>query len=41
MTEQEHLQFYELLKKFIDDCDMQYMEIGKKAKDLLDAINDI
>ena len=41
MTEQEHLQFYALLKKFIDDCDMQYMHLGKKAKALLDAIDEI
>lgn len=41
MTEQEHLKFYELLKKFIIDCDMQYMDIGEKAQILLDAINDI
>lgn len=41
MSEQENILFYELLQKFIVDCDMQYMDIGKKAQDLLDAINDI
>lgn len=41
MTPEEHLQFYELLKKFIDDCDMAYMHLGQKAKALLDAIDDI
>ena len=41
MTEQEQLQFYELLKKFIDDCDMQYMHLGQKAQELLDAIDEI
>lgn len=41
MTEQENILFYELLQKFIVDCDMQYMDIGNKAQELLDMINDI
>lgn len=41
MTEQEQIQFYELLQKFIVECDMQYIHVGQKAQDLLDAINDI
>ena len=41
MTEEEHLQFYDLLQKFINDCDMEYMHVGHKAQELLDAINDL
>jgi len=41
MTEKEQKLFYELLQKFIIDCDMQYMSIGNKAQELLDMINDI
>ncbi len=41
MTEKEQVQFYELLQKFIAECDMQYMHVGNKAQELLDAINDI
>lgn len=41
MTEEEQIQFYNLLPKFIKDCDMQYMHLGKMAQELLDAINDL
>ena len=41
MTEAEQIQFYNLLKKFIIDCDMQYMNLGNKAQELLDMIDDI
>ena len=41
MTEKEQILFYELLQKFIIECDMQYMTVGQKAQELLDAINDI
>lgn len=41
MTEEEQLEFYELLKKFIIECDMQYMHLGQKAQELLDAIDNM
>lgn len=41
MTEEEQILFYNLLQKFIKDCDMAYMDQGQKAQALLDSINDI
>jgi hypothetical protein len=40
MTEQEQMQFVELLEKFIDDCGLDNIEACKKAKELLTIINE-
>lgn len=41
MTEQEQTLFYELLEKFIIECDMQYMNIGQKAQELKYLIDEL
>lgn len=40
MTEEENIQFYNLLEKFIKSCDMPQMEIFKKANELKTLLDD-
>lgn len=41
MTEKEQLRFYKLLQKLANDNDMANMTIINKAKELLDAIEEM
>lgn len=41
MTEKEYIQLYELLEKFVDNCDMTEMHLCQKAKELLKAFNEL
>lgn len=41
MTEEEQLQFYELLKKFVENDDMAVMNVINKGQELLDLIEEL
>jgi hypothetical protein len=41
MTEEENIQFYELLQKLANDDDMANMTVINKANELLELINDL
>lgn len=39
MTEKQHIEFVTLLELFIDECGLDNIDACKKAKELLEIIN--